>query len=196
MKKISIRPVTQLPFRKTLLSCMITRDFNSLLFDSIHPNPLVHNSRLWKEIPSSGFRPFFSSTSLARASKHPDPQVGKLSKRGQQEKIFKSKLQNQHSQRPRDDYKYIDPAPPRRDRDPRSSYPLAVLIVYPSLSWQLMFIPISFPGWLLVGGEAIYSILALKYGWQPYLGHAGHLGGTAFGLLAGILSMRFGLRRI
>lgn len=313
---------------------MITRDFNSLLFDSIHPNPLVHNSRLWKEIPSSGFRPFFSSTSLARASKHPDPQVGKLSKRGQQEKIFKSKLQNQHSQRPRDDYKYIDPAPPRRDRDPRSSYPLAVLIVvgctyitlsynrspfiqfplpdwfpkftpsyleknfvlsqqnidegrihtlitnsfmhanyphlfmnmfgllylaplvtpltfvtvwtgagitcslaslyiwkhgfpfdhapkssnivqqgcgasgsilglitltaikYPSLSWQLMFIPISFPGWLLVGGEAIYSILALKYGWQPYLGHAGHLGGTAFGLLAGILSMRFGLRRI
>ncbi|QSZ30015.1 hypothetical protein DSL72_004533 [Monilinia vaccinii-corymbosi] len=67
-------------------------------------------------------------------------------------------------------------------------------IRYPSLSWQIMFIPISFPGWLLVGGEAIYSILALNYGWHPYIGHAGHLGGTAFGLLASVLGRRFGWR--
>ncbi|KAB8291532.1 hypothetical protein EYC80_006334 [Monilinia laxa] len=334
MKKISVRPVAQLPFRKTLSGCMVTRNFNSLFFNSIHPNPLVRKSCLLKDCPPSGFRPFFSSTPLARGTKHPDPQSGKLSKRGQQEKVFKSKLQNQHSQRTRDDYQNTDSAPPRRNRNPRSSYPLAVLIAagctyitlsynrspfiqfplpdwvpkftpsyleknfilsqqnidegrihtlitnsfmhanylhlfmnmfglsyltplvtpltfvtvwagagitcslaslyiwkhgfpfdhtpksssivhqgcgasgsilglitmtaikYPSLSWQLMFIPVSFPGWLLVGGGAIYSTLSLKYGWQPYIGHAGHLGGTAFGLLAGILSMRFGLRRI
>ncbi|EDN92804.1 hypothetical protein SS1G_08668 [Sclerotinia sclerotiorum 1980 UF-70] len=56
-----------------------------------------------------------------------------------------------------------------------------------------MFIPIGIPGWLFLGGEAIYSILALQNGWQPQIGHAGHLGGTAFGVLAGILSRRFGL---
>ncbi|CAD6444947.1 8c50c752-9585-4c05-886d-a4b5558aa74c [Sclerotinia trifoliorum] len=67
-------------------------------------------------------------------------------------------------------------------------------VKFPSLRWQVMFIPIGIPGWLFLGGETIYSILALQNGWQPQVGHAGHLGGTAFGVLAGILSGRFGLK--
>ncbi|KAI9641431.1 hypothetical protein NHQ30_010238 [Ciborinia camelliae] len=69
------------------------------------------------------------------------------------------------------------------------------VVKYPSLRWQFAFIPIGIPGWLLLGGETIYSMLALRNGWQPGLGHAGHLGGTAFGVLAGISATRFGLRR-
>lgn len=70
-----------------------------------------------------------------------------------------------------------------------------IAVRYPQIPFQIAFIPIGIPAWLLIGGETVYSVLALKNGWQPSLGHAGHLGGTAFGLLAGLVSIRFGMRR-
>ncbi|KAF7888886.1 hypothetical protein EAF00_009186 [Botryotinia globosa] len=67
-------------------------------------------------------------------------------------------------------------------------------VKHPNVSWQFMFVPIGIPAWFLVGGGAVYSILALNNGWHPGVGHAGHLGGSAFGVLAGVVSRRFGLR--
>ncbi|KAF7857175.1 hypothetical protein EAF04_009416 [Stromatinia cepivora] len=329
MLKGTLRPAAQTFFSQISLSRMSTRNFHSSFLNTINPNSLVCKSRLLRAIPSSGFRPFFSSTPLARGSKHRDPRPGEPNQWGQREQHVKNKHQRQRKQHIRDDYQYIDPVPPPRSRE-RSSYPLAVLIAvgctyitlsynrspfvefplpdmipklmpsyldrhfvlsqqnidegrthtlltnsfmhttyphlfmnmlgllfmaplvnpltfvavwagagitcslaslhtwkhglqyhhtnsfldpinracgasgsvfglfamtavkFPSLRWQIMFIPIGIPGWLFLGGETIYSILALKNGWQPQVGHAGHLGGTAFGVLAGILSRRFG----
>lgn len=69
------------------------------------------------------------------------------------------------------------------------------VFTHPHLSWSFFLIPMAIPGWVMLGGESVFSVLALKYGWLPWLGHAGHLGGTAFGVLAGIVAIRFGFRR-
>ncbi|APA15100.1 hypothetical protein sscle_14g098700 [Sclerotinia sclerotiorum 1980 UF-70] len=330
MRKGPLRPIAKTFSSQTSWGCMNTRIFHSSYLNSINSNSLAVKSRLLRAIPSSGFRPFFSSTPLARGSKLRDSPPGEPSQRPQRDEHARNKHQRQWKQHNQDEYQYIDPIPPPSSRQ-RSSYPLAVLIAvgctyitlsynrspfvefslpnlipkltpsyldkhfilsqqnidegrihtlltnsfmhttyphlfmnmlgllfmaplmnpltfvavwagagvtcsfaslytwkhglqfhrgngsldpitrgcgasgslfglfamtavkFPSLRWQIMFIPIGIPGWLFLGGEAIYSILALQNGWQPQIGHAGHLGGTAFGVLAGILSRRFGL---
>ncbi|ESZ90192.1 hypothetical protein SBOR_9416 [Sclerotinia borealis F-4128] len=332
IQKTSLRPVAQTLIGQISLTF---RECHSTFVGFFNLDSPVRKSHLLKAIPSTGFRPFFSSTPLARGSQFRNSQAGKhvYGKNRPQQPQQRQQRQSQHNQ---DNYQYIrNGPPPPKTRRPGSSYPLAVAIAvgctyltfsynqlhpghpsfplpdilflftprfierhfilsqrnidegrlhtlltssfihityphlamnmfglitlaplvnpvtfvavwigagiscslatlytwkhglpfthsnnslysadracgasgsvlglvsllavqYPMISWQIMLIPIGFPAWLLVSAEAGYSVLALKYGWHKGIGHAGHLGGTAFGILAGIVSMRFGRRR-
>ena len=39
----------------------------------------------------------------------------------------------------------------------------------------------SIPAWLQTAGMAVYSLLAMRYGWSSEVGHLGQFGGMAFG---------------
>jgi membrane associated rhomboid family serine protease len=56
-------------------------------------------------------------------------------------------------------------------------------------------IPVGIPAWVLLSTAVGYSLVAMREGWQSSIGHAGHLGGTAFGLVYGVASLALRVRR-
>ena len=62
--------------------------------------------------------------------------------------------------------------------------------VNPEALVSIPLVPIPVQAWVESAGMAIYSLLALKYGWSPEIGHLGHFGGMAFGAFWWLVALR------
>jgi len=64
----------------------------------------------------------------------------------------------------------------------------ALTCVMPRMRVEFFWIPM--PMWSFMAGAAVFSITAINQGWLPFVGHADHLGGMAFGLVWGLAVLR------
>jgi membrane associated rhomboid family serine protease len=71
----------------------------------------------------------------------------------------------------------------------------ALAIRNPRMTMMIIPIPVGIPAWVLLSTAVGYSLVAMREGWQSSIGHAGHLGGTAFGLVYGVASLALRVRR-
>jgi len=59
-------------------------------------------------------------------------------------------------------------------------------------NWRILIFPIPFPIPLLAAtaAEVAFSLAAIRNDWLPFVGHADHLAGTAFGALWYLIALR------
>ena len=65
----------------------------------------------------------------------------------------------------------------------------AIACTYPLVPFQIMLVPIKFPLWLFAVGYVVYDSYSLNSEGSN-IGHAAHLGGSAFGALFHLLFLR------
>ncbi|KAM3081141.1 hypothetical protein ACMFMG_005095 [Clarireedia jacksonii] len=65
----------------------------------------------------------------------------------------------------------------------------ALAIRNPRMSMMVFPIPVAIPAGVMLGGALVFSLLAMREGWLPGVGHTGHLGGAAFGFVWGVASL-------
>lgn len=68
----------------------------------------------------------------------------------------------------------------------------ACAVIAPHARWQLMFIPVGIPAWVMISAYFAYDAFYLSDA-NSRIGHGGHLGGAAFGVAYYFLALR-GLR--
>jgi membrane associated rhomboid family serine protease len=72
----------------------------------------------------------------------------------------------------------------------------AMAIRNPAMKMMIIPFPMGIPAGVLLSAAIVYSLLAMREGWQPSIGHAGHLGGAAVGMVWGVASLALRVRRV
>ncbi|KAI1414204.1 hypothetical protein F5Y13DRAFT_18259 [Hypoxylon sp. FL1857] len=71
----------------------------------------------------------------------------------------------------------------------------AMACIVPNQPFNILFIPVGIPLWVLMVGYITYDSYGLSHPEKSNIGHAAHLGGAAFGVLYYVFGFRLRLRR-